>query len=120
MRVAQAHASLPGIACGQHQGVRDHLHVAGPDEGRFQLHLPQAAVLVGGEAALLVPDPGELRGRPGVARTRLPAHVLPSGDQLGRPLVAAAGDPVEPFGERPLDARPVLVHQAVESTAAGR
>ena len=43
--------------------------------------------------------------------------MLPPGYQFGRPVIAAACDPVEPLGERPLDACALLVHEASERVA---
>lgn len=84
----------------EHQRVRDDLAISCNDEGRLHPHLPQAAALVGGETALLVLDLRERRCRPRIAAARLPAAVLLPGYQFGRPVIAAACDPVEPLGER--------------------
>ena len=66
---------------------------------------------------MLVLDAVELLRRAGVARAGLAADALAPGDQLGRAVVAPAGDPVEPFGKRLLDARPLLVDEAGERFA---
>ena len=87
--------ALVGVTGRQHQGVCDDLGFTGVDQGRLQLQQPQAAVLVVGEAALLVLDPGKIGGSARIAFPRQAADALPPGQQLGLVVIAAAADPLD-------------------------
>ena len=107
-------AALCRVGGRQHQRMGNQDRFAGTDQGRLLLQAPQAAVPTGIEPALLVPNSGEIGRRPRVAPVHPPADAIPPIEQLTRPVVVPAGDPVQTVRRRPLKARPVFGHEAGE------